>query len=90
MEIGLVDRMGGLELAIADIADQIGAAEDYRVTEYPKIKFKWWEEILQIGKTVESTAVRNALGENARFYETVKAIQNMDPIQARMDFIEVK
>lgn len=90
MEIGLVDRMGGLEIAIADIADQIGAADDYRVTEYPKIKFKWWEEILQMGKTVEASAVRNALGENARFYETVKAIQNMDAVQARMDFIEVK
>lgn len=91
MEIGLVDCMGGLDLAIADIAAEIGSEGDYYIKEYPKVKFKWWEEMLDLSKTMKASLIKGFVGEdNMKFYELTEYVKNIDPLQARMDFIEIK
>ena len=42
--IGLVDKLGGLDMALTDMAAELDAADSYKVKEYPDLKLKWWEE----------------------------------------------
>lgn len=91
MEIGLVDNMGGLDVAVRDIAAEIGAENDYYIKEYPKVKFKWWEEMVDLSKSMKTRLVTEFLGEdNARFYTITRSVQEMSPVQARMDYIDIR
>lgn len=93
MKLGLVDAMGGLNAAITAIAQEIGAADNYYIKEYPKVKLKWWEEVMQISKSVEtvkSNIVKETLGESAGYYFTLKSVHNLAPVQARMDYIYIR
>ncbi len=89
-QIGLVDKLGGLELAIADMASELELIDKYEVKEYPQIKYKWWQEIVELGRTVKMKIVEDELGEATQYYNMLKSIETMDPIQCRMDYIEIK
>lgn len=90
LRIGLVDKLGGLQQAIADMASELDSAEDYYVSEYPVVKFKWWEELLSMGDQMESKAIENQLKEWLPYYTTIKNIKQLAPLQARMDYIELR
>ena len=85
--IGLVDRLGGLLDAINDMAQEIGAAEgEFQIREYPKLKFKWWEEMLTLGKNMKASMVRSELGEMAPLYDAAMQLKAIDPIQCRVEY----
>ncbi|NNE25285.1 MAG: signal peptide peptidase SppA [Saprospiraceae bacterium] len=44
-ELGLVDTLGGLDLAI-EIAADMAELDDYKIASYPKIKKDVWQEIM--------------------------------------------
>lgn len=91
LEIGLVDDLGGLDIAIEHLAAEIGCEGNYYIKEYPKVKFKWWEEMLDVTKNMKASVVKEFVGEdNMKFYELTNYLKQLDPIQARMDFIEIK
>ena len=46
LEIGLVDRLGGLDDAIASAAGLAGMDDDYDVAQYPKVK-PMWEKVIE-------------------------------------------
>ncbi|MBD5308092.1 MAG: signal peptide peptidase SppA [Bacteroides sp.] len=85
--IGLVDRLGGLEIALADIAEEIGAGSDeYYVRAYPTIKFKWWEEVLDQMGEIKEVKFETSLGDFAPVYRAVKSLRSLDdPLQCRME-----
>lgn len=86
-QIGLVDNLGGLLDAISDMAEAIGAAEgEYQVREYPKLRFKWWEEMLTLGKNMKASMVRSELGDMAPLYDAAMELKSMDPIQCRVEY----
>lgn len=91
MEIGLVDCMGGLDAAVRDIAAEIEAEDNYYIKEYPKVKFKWWEEMVDLSKNMKTRLVVEFLGEeNAKFYNLTRSLQEISPVQARMDYMEIR
>lgn len=90
LEIGLVDRMGGLMDAISDMADDIDASGDFYIREYPRLKFKWWEEIISKGRTIKAQIVRNELGEFAPLYDAAVSFSRMDPLQCRMEYETIR
>lgn len=90
LRIGLVDKLGGLQQAIADMASELESAEDYYVVEYPAVKFKWWEELLHMSNQMQSKAMENQLKEWVPYYTTIKNIKQLAPLQARMDYIELR
>lgn len=90
LRIGLVDKLGGLQQAIADMASELESAEDYYVVEYPAVKFKWWEELLNMSNQMQSKAMENQLKEWVPYYTTIKNIKQLAPLQARMDYIELR
>ncbi len=85
LSLGLVDRMGGMMQAIADMAEEIEAGDDYCIREYPRLKFKWWEEILTKGKNIRASMVRGELGELAPLYDAAESFRDMDRLQCRME-----
>lgn len=89
LRIGLVDQLGTLDDAIADIAKKIGV-EKWTVVEYPENEGKWYDIILKATKDVRAKIVDNELGEAASLYRAVRQIKGLEPIQARMQPLSVK
>lgn len=91
LEIGLVDSLGSLEDAVAAMALQLDAADgDYYVREYPKVKFSFMEELMNQMSSIKASVVESELGEAAPYYRSISSLKDLDPLQARMDFIEIK
>lgn len=90
LAIGLVDHLGGLMECVADMAASLDAGDDYRITEYPKLKYKWWEEMLQMSKKMQTSAVRSQLGEFAPIYDASQSLLSIDdPLQCRMEAVVI-
>ncbi|MFC3199258.1 signal peptide peptidase SppA [Parapedobacter deserti] len=85
LDLGLVDRLGSIEDAIAAAAKKAGLA-DYRLVTYPAMK-KPFESLL--GNTTDRIATwfgKRELGEHYRYYEQVKAALQQHGILARLPF----
>ncbi len=93
LKIGLVDKFGDLDRAIASAATKADLKK-YRIAEYPSIK----EPLQQIidgfmGKKDDKTAaasralIKEEMGELYPYYEQIKEIRQMKGIQARMAFV---
>ena len=70
--IGLVDRLGGLDMALADMAAELDAADNYKIKEYPDLKFKWWEEVLNMSSNMKASVVETELGQYAPLYRIAR------------------
>ena len=87
VEIGLVDRIGGIDDAIAAAAAK-AKIKDYRLKEYPG-KQTFFEMIFSDNsESKKETMIKNELGEEG--YRTYSAIRNIQQfigvIQARMPY----
>lgn len=95
LKIGLVDKLGGLDMAIADMAKLINEKDGkghtgYKITEYPKLKLEWWEEIMRLNTELSDRAVKAELGEYIMYYDTYKSLKELSPLQCRMDYMLVR
>lgn len=93
LRLGLVDQLGSLSTVISDMAAAINkdsGNSGYIVTEYPKIKLEWYDEMIKLNSQfAEATLVRE-LGPALPYYKALKNIREMHPLQCRIDFIEIK
>ncbi len=84
-KIGLVDKLGNLDDAIASAA-KLAEVEDYTIGHYPAPE-PWYESIFDEGTDDYMEAkIRAALGEYYTAFSLVRRVGKMDPIQARMPF----
>ena len=89
LEIGLVDKFGGVDAAVASAA-KLAGLEKYRTGSYPVIKEPIQELLEDLSGTTErSTQVfaRKELGELYPFYEQLVMLKNMKGVQARLPFV---
>lgn len=99
LEIGLVDELGGLEEAVAFVANSANLEEgDYRTVAYPKTKTfqeRLLESLGQGSDEDEKAAVLNQLKqamtpaefkEYMSYMKAVKDIQEMEGIQMRLPY----
>lgn len=89
LRIGLVDKLGGLDAAIADMTKQLGVAS-CDIVEYPKVKTKWWEEIFELDDEMVNVALDRELGPARKLYANLRSVMNMAPLQCRMEYMEVR
>lgn len=90
LELGLVDELGGLDKAIEYAAKQADLT-DYSIKNYPKQKDLM--EMLLSGDIQEPYAkslIKNKLGKNYSYLETVDNISRLDGVQALMPFMIVE
>ncbi len=87
LKMGLVDRLGSLDDAIA-CAARMAKISDYGLREYPEPRSLW--DILMSGyqKTVRTEAIQEELGEQGfRIYQHIKRVKAMSgTAQARLPF----
>ena len=86
LSIGLADRIGGLEDAIASAAT-LAELDDYRLTEYPKVKDpiqqlleQWFVE----ENTRANAVLKSELGEYYPYLRFVQELKNSKGFQARL------
>lgn len=85
LEINLIDSYGGLKKAI-EVAAEMAELEKYRLTELPEQKEFFEELISSFGGAQISKLIRNEMGDNYKYYQYVKMLENLDPIQARLPY----
>lgn len=85
-EIGLVDTIGGLPLAI-ELAAQLGGVEegDYSLKAYPAQK-SLWEQLMDRVEEGQEEEIRARLNAIVPFYSELEQWSVMEPLQARLPF----
>lgn len=90
LEIGLVDELGGLENAISKAAE-LAEVETYKLKSLPTQKEPLQEIIESLTGQSTSVFMKYSLGENYKYLQLIKDMENRDVIQARMPFeMEIK
>ncbi len=85
MEIGLIDKFGGLQDAII-LAAEIEGLDNYRTVDLPTLPNPF-EEMFKIGSdNVRVRFLKNELGEKYRYYEYVKKASSLNGVYARMPY----
>ena len=85
---GLIDKLGGLDDALADMTKALGA-DTYYVTEYPEVKNKWWEMLLEMDPEMQSAVAGNDMAAASYCLKVMRQIRTIYPLQARMDYIRI-
>lgn len=89
IEIGLVDMFGGLQASI-DEAASLAEIETYSIRELPTLVDPYSRLLSQLTGEIKMRFLKNELGENIKFYNTLQELKNLSGIQARLPyFIEV-
>jgi protease-4 len=87
IDIGLADKLGGLQDAI-NCAARMSKLKDFKIKEYPE-PLSWLETIFGgYKKNMQAKAVKEELGEQgANIYQSVKKVKQMvGSAQARLPF----
>lgn len=91
VNIGLVDQLGTLDDAITEMAVNLGSGRKYTVTEYPKLKLGFWEQLEALDyNNLKSYVMRRELGEQYRMMMQAEQLKKAAPIQARMEYMTVQ
>jgi len=84
-EIGLVDVIGGLDVAV-DIAAEKAGIDNYKVVEYPKIR-ETFEQILEIlYEDVSASIFQKEIGAEYKFYTNIINMLKANEVQTRLPF----
>ncbi|HWV69386.1 signal peptide peptidase SppA [Chitinophaga sp.] len=85
-ELGLVDRIGGINEALA-CAAKLAKLSEYRLREFPEAKNPLSKLAKTFGGNVRMQMVKKELGANYEIYQQVKDVEQLHgDIQARMPF----
>jgi len=91
-DVGLVDELGGLEVAIASAAKMAGL-ENYVLDEYPKAKSDFWSELvkgIQKSKEEEMMNMIFSTTEERKVFEQIRKIKDVSKgkqVIARLPYI---
>jgi protease-4 len=85
LEIGLVDKLGGLNDAIK-LAAQKASITQYRIRELPKLKDTFEELMKKFSTDVKMKVLKNELGDTYKFYEGITRESHRNGIYTRMPF----
>lgn len=89
IRIGLVDKLGGLDTALADMAKELGV-ENWSVERYPKTEDDVLTALLMMGDRMEQRALERKLGDVAEIYRTIESIRQYQGVQARMQPVVIE
>ncbi|MFH1194411.1 MAG: signal peptide peptidase SppA [bacterium] len=84
-EIGLVDELGGLDVAVQKAAEKAGITK-YRIVEYPGIRTAFEKIMNALSEDLESTYLQFKLGDNYKYYKELEKVIHLNGIQTRMLF----
>ena len=85
LEIGLVDKLGGINDAI-QIAANMASIENYRVVEYPAQKDPMQQILEGITGKGEEVFLKHRLGQYYHYVNDVEELMKMKGVQARLPY----
>lgn len=88
LDLGLVDKIGGIDTAISDLASELGF-DNYAIVEYPSETNDLLEKLLNAEKISEGL-VSDKLGYSYEYYNAVNKIKELEKIQCRMEKIIIE
>ena len=89
--IGLVDELGNLDNAIKWVAKEAQIETDYVVSEYPETEPDFMDILLSaMSESYYKMSLEKQFGCLGTYMHEINAILNRDPIQCRMEYIEIK
>ncbi len=86
LKIGLVDELGSLSNAIDDLAKEMGYGK-YEIAVYPTGEKDFFAMLMQLNNQMKTNTLKEELGIYYPAYNHLKSIQDLDPIQARMEIL---
>ena len=89
LRIGLVDQLGGLDTALADMAKELGV-ESWSVERYPKTEDDVLTALLMMSDRMEQSTLERKLGDVAEIYRTIESIRQYQGVQARMQPVVIE
>lgn len=93
LENGLVDKLGGLQTAINDMAMTLGTdVENIDVVEYPEVEDQWWKVLAELEKSAVMASTLTGEGDlPQKLYQKLeRRIRNIDPLQCRTNYVYLK
>lgn len=84
-KLGLVDVLGGMNEAMAFAKEKAGI-EEYRVSNYPKMKNPFSKFLGKVDDEIETRFVKNRMGDLYPIYKKMEEVKTMKGIQTRMPF----
>jgi len=84
-KIGLVDELGSMHKAIADLAKAMKYKE-YEIVTYPNTKTDFWGMLSSMNSEMRINALKEELGAAYPIYKQVHDLKHLDPLQARMEY----
>jgi protease IV len=86
LENGLVDVLGGLDVAIKIAAEKAGIPDDYRVVYYPEFK-PWFERFLnQFSNEVQTYYQRQKFGNLYPVYQQIERLKMYEGLMLRIPY----
>jgi protease-4 len=86
VKLGLVDRLGGINDALASAA-KLAKLSSYKLTEYPETKPSISRVLRSMSSNVKANMVKEELGDTYNAWQQVKQVKELHgQIQARMPF----
>ena len=85
-KLGLVDTLGGLDMAVADLA-KVMNFKKYQVVSYPAPPKSFWDVLSDFDQQMKLRAVREELGPVYPLFREYKTMMEMSPLQARVPFM---
>ncbi|MCO4291406.1 signal peptide peptidase SppA [Solitalea sp. MAHUQ-68] len=85
LEIGLIDKLGGLNEAIIDAA-KLANTKNYRIVSYPSQKSILDSFLGNVTDDIQTSILKKELGEEYKIYQQIKKISKLNGIQARLPF----
>lgn len=89
VDLGLVDEIGSIDDAIA-YAAELSELQDYKVANYPAVKSSFDRLMEQLGSTSKLTIASWILGEDVKYIQALRTIEDTDFIQCRMENITIE
>lgn len=84
LELGLVDSLGGLDVAIS-VAQELAKLDSYRIVKLPKQKDPI-EELLNTASTIKANMIEKELGSSIKYYKMIESINNCEGIMTRIPY----
>ena len=82
-ELGLVDELGGMDVALRIAAQEAGIT-NYSIVAYPKQKDAVTELMEMLNEEAMEAKLQNS--SIAKYYKQMEQISNMEPLQARLPY----
>ncbi|MBE0650376.1 MAG: signal peptide peptidase SppA [Bacteroidales bacterium] len=87
LKLGLVDKLGGLQDAIAYAAKEAKLGKDYRIINFPKRKDIFQQFIEELSGEAQTKIISSKLGNWDTYFNQIKTFETMKGVQARLPFL---